>query len=68
MRLNTLQRKGLADLLGDMAVAIVLGLLLVIFVDGFIQWRTAVIMCVLAILLTVASVYIRKPPGSNNAE
>ena len=60
MRLNIQQQNGVANLLGDMAVAIVFGLTLAIFMGGVVPWWTIALMCIFSILLTVASVYILK--------
>lgn len=66
MSLNTQQRTGVANLLGDMAVAIILGLTLAIFMGGVIAWWLATFMCFFSLLLAVASVYLRSPPETTN--
>lgn len=68
MRLNTQQRTGVADLLGDMAVAIIFGLILAIVMGGVVAWWTAALMCFFSLFLTVASVYIRSPPRPKNGD
>ena len=68
MRLNSQQRAGLANQLGDMAVAIILGLILAIFMGGVVGWWIAAFMCVLSVILTLASVYVRSPPRIKNGD
>jgi predicted MFS family arabinose efflux permease len=64
MSLNNQQRTGVANLLGDMAVAIILGLTIAIFMGGVITWWLAASMCIFSLLLAVASVYLRSPPDT----
>jgi predicted MFS family arabinose efflux permease len=66
MSLNTQQRTGLANLLGDIAVAIILGLTIAIFMGGVISWWLATFMCFFSLLLTVVSVYLRRPTETKN--
>lgn len=68
MRLNNQQRTGLANLLGDMAVAIILGLMLAIFMGGVVAWWTATGMCIFSLIFTVASVYLRSSTGTKNGD
>jgi predicted MFS family arabinose efflux permease len=68
MRLNFRQRTGVANLLGDMAVAIIFGLTLAILMGGIVAWWTTALMCIFSLLLTVASVYIRSPPRTKNGD
>ena len=59
MRINSQQRTGVANLLGDMAVALILGLTLAIFMGGVVVWWTAALMCFCSAILMLASVYVR---------
>lgn len=68
MRLNLQQRTGVANLLGEMAVAIIFGLTLAILMGGIVAWWTTALMCIFPLLLTVASVYIRSPPRTKNGD
>lgn len=69
MRLNNQQRTGVANLLGDMAVAIIFGLTLATFMGGVVAWWIATVMCIFSLLLVVASVYLRRSPtGTKNGD
>lgn len=66
MILNAQQRTGVANLLGDMAVAIILGLTLAMFMGGVIAWWLAAFMYIFSVLLAVASVYLRSTKETKN--
>lgn len=59
MNLNKQQREGLANLMGDMAAALILGLVLAITMSSAVSVLTAILMCVFSTLLTVVSVFLR---------
>lgn len=59
MHLNKQQREGLANLMGDMAAALILGLALAITMSTAVSVLTAILMCVVSVILTVVSLFLR---------
>ena len=59
MCLDEPQRKGLANVLGDMAAAIIMGLCIALTMSESVSLLTAASMCFLSVILTVISVFIR---------
>lgn len=68
MRLNNQQREGLANLLGDMAAALILGLAIAMMMSAAVSVSTAALMCVFSALFAVASVFLRSAPDSKNKD
>ena len=59
MRLNEPQRKGLANVLGDMAAAIIMGLCIALTMSESVSLLTAASMFFFSAILTVISVFLR---------
>lgn len=59
MRLNEPQRKGLANALGDMAAAVIMGLCIALTMSESVSMLTAASMCVFSAILTAISVFLR---------